>query len=993
MIADAPARAPDRDGFVLDPTAGVRVPALPASLLAELFAQPDLERALLALLAARGEVYHVLRLASSSLGVGIDRWLADPDGDHRRCAGSALTYLARCAMRATPLAACATVSLASLGDGGEPLSVGAAIRTRTRADADWVYEAGAAFERRPDAVGALLLRAAGNAFVLGDRLEVLDAARTEMRGEDDDRAAVAPPPTALNFTPAVRAALEHTRAPVTGRELARRVADAIGAPHDAALALVAKLVELGVLVTELRVPLVGDQVAALAASVRRIDAQDAGRLDRVRAALAAVDDAPFAERADRLAALAPEAAAFASTKQFYQIDATRELDGTVPRGFAHAADDAFRALARITVPNPHARRLAELFADKYNEGREVPLLRLLEARQSFDFETAIAKLPAQRLADDAQEELAALAATAAARGERAVALDALLPKLAAHHDGVAYAESYETIAHVLRGEDGALVPGLWSGFHAGAGRSLTRFADLLGDEVAAVLRRGARAAPGCVDAELASLPRIRRSINVMTRENPFAYELADGLWPAGDPERTLAPDDLVVGLAGGRLYVRSQRLGALVRVRQSHLARQTGNSRLGTFLATIAQSDLPYVGFSWGAAASKLPFKPRVTVAGAVVAPATWRVPAGVARDFAGPAGLAWRTLWRVPRRVYLVQLDNRALLDLDHSACVAQIAAFAARSRARSVELHEPLPDLSDAVVAGPAGRHVAEIALSLHVPPELTAAVPAPRAVAAVAAAAPATRFAPGTQWVYARCYLPFEREGYFIEREIGALLRELAGGYEDAHFLRYRDPDPHVRLRLRARAGADAALLGAVTASGDRWVRTGAIERFELGTYDREVERYGGPAAIELAERVFSADSALVLDLLREHRTAAEPLAALVLDVARTMLHLCGGLADAVAWSRDAFGRRPRLEPYEWSAVKTARAGLGDDGARYAELAARARSYRAAIPAADRARVTRALLHMHCNRAGVVSAAHELRLGYCAAALLDGELRRAR
>ncbi|MEA2688686.1 MAG: lantibiotic biosynthesis protein, partial [Candidatus Eremiobacteraeota bacterium] len=971
MIADAPAAAPDRDGLALDPVAGVRVPALPASMLAALFAQPDLELALFELLAQRGDVYHVLKLASSSLGGGIDRWLGDPNGDHRRCAGSALTYLARCAMRATPLAACATVSLARLGDGGEPLTVAAEIRTRTRADADWVYEAAAAHERRPDAVAALLLRAAGNAFVIGERLEVLDAARTEMRGEDD-RAAVAPPPTALNFTPAVRAALEHARAPVTGRALARRIGSLLDVPEAAALELVAKLVELGVLVTELRVPLVREQVAALAESVRRVDADAGRRLDGVRAALAAVDDAPFAERAERLAALAPEAAAFANTKQFYQIDATRDVGGTVPVAFANTVADAFRALARMTPPNPHARRLAELFAEKYNEGREVPLLRLLEARQSFDFETAIAKLPAQRLADDVQEELLALASTAAARGERVVALDALLPLLAAPHDGIAYADSYETLAHVLRGDGASLVPGLWSGFHAGAGRSLTRFADLLGEDVGDVLRRGVRPAPGCIDAELSSLPRMRRSINVMTRDNPFAYELVDGLWPAGDPERTLTPDDLVVGLAGGRLYVRSERHGAIVRVHQSHLARQTGNSRLGTFLATIAQSDLPYVAFTWGAAAVKLPFKPRVTVAGAVVAPATWRVPADVARDFAGPAGIAWRALWHVPRRVYLVQLDNRALLDLNHAACVAQIAGFAARAGTRSVELHEPLPDLSDVTVDGPGGRHVAEVALALHVPAAMTAAPPAPRIGAARVTPAFGTQFAPGTQWIYARCYLPFERAGYFIEREIGALLRELGAAYEDAHFVRYRDPDPHVRLRVRAAsAGTAAALWSAVVARGNGWVRAGAIERFELGTYDREVERYGGTAAIELAERVFTADTALVLGALREHRTAAQPLTELVLDVARTMLCLCGGLAGAVAWSKSAFGRRPRLDAHEWSAIKAARERLGGDGARYAELAARVREYHAAVPEHDRARVTRALLHMHCNRAGIVSA----------------------
>jgi thiopeptide-type bacteriocin biosynthesis protein len=42
-------------------------------------------------------------------------------------------------------------------------------------------------------------------------------------------------------------------------------------------------------------------------------------------------------------------------------------------------------------------------------------------------------------------------------------------------------------------------------------------------------------------------------------------------------------------------------------------------------------------------------------------------------------------------------------------------------------------------------------------------------------------------------------------------------------------------------------------------------GRIWKLQLDTYEREIERYGGPAGIELAERLFCADSACVLDIL--------------------------------------------------------------------------------------------------------------------------------
>ncbi len=46
---------------------------------------------------------------------------------------------------------------------------------------------------------------------------------------------------------------------------------------------------------------------------------------------------------------------------------------------------------------------------------------------------------------------------------------------------------------------------------------------------------------------------------------------------------------------------------------------------------------------------------------------------------------------------------------------------------------------------------------------------------------------------------------------------------------------------------------------------WLASGAARRVHFGTYEREIERYGGPAGIELAEQLFSADSAAVLEII--------------------------------------------------------------------------------------------------------------------------------
>jgi thiopeptide-type bacteriocin biosynthesis protein len=101
----------------------------------------------------------------------------------------------------------------------------------------------------------------------------------------------------------------------------------------------------------------------------------------------------------------------------------------------------------------------------------------------------------------------------------------------------------------------------------------------------------------------------------------------------------------------------------------------------------------------------------------------------------------------------------------------------------------------------------------------------------------------------------------------------------------FIRYSDPHRHLRVRFRGdaqRLHAEVlpALAGAV-ASGRSSER---VWRFQLDTYEREIERYGGPHGIELAEAIFCADSEAVLALTTEPQISQD------LDV-RWQLALCG------------------------------------------------------------------------------------------------------
>ncbi|HEV7428943.1 MAG TPA: thiopeptide-type bacteriocin biosynthesis protein, partial [Thermoanaerobaculia bacterium] len=78
----------------------------------------------------------------------------------------------------------------------------------------------------------------------------------------------------------------------------------------------------------------------------------------------------------------------------------------------------------------------------------------------------------------------------------------------------------------------------------------------------------------------------------------------------------------------------------------------------------------------------------------------------------------------------------------------------------------------------------------------------------------------------------------------------------------FIRYSESGWHLRLRFQ---GDPRALRERVQPTlesmAQRLIDTGAAWKLQFDTYEREVERYGGAEAIELAEEIFHRDSEAV------------------------------------------------------------------------------------------------------------------------------------
>jgi lantibiotic biosynthesis protein len=983
-----PAPAARAPLFEVTAAAVLRTPAFPAAILRRVYEAPDLKLALFELFERDPKLLAAIRLASPSLAVGIKRWLLRTPEDDQGAAHSSLAYLARCTTRCTPLAACAAVSALRVERAAPvtELRCEREVERRTRPDSGWVYGVVHRLEHAIAQYDGVRVAPSGLAYRKNGRLEVADAARTHLQLIGRAVAAVAVP-TALNDTLAVRTVVEAAHGGVPFGEVVARAAAALGSDAPSVAQLVAKLVDVGVLVSELRVPLTGDPPSALHDVLERTSLELADALAAFREALREADRAELAQAPDALERAIPLALALGSSEHYWQIDARRTATGAVGADVVDRIETALSALYRITPETSSARRLAAMFLGRYNPGREVPLLELLDPADGMRFEEIFKRDPDESAAAR-HGHLLELASGAIAEREHVLRLDdAALDALARGTRPVVAPKGYEAICHLVRGAGGAVVPVLSNGAREGTSRSQARFYDLLPDDEEPAARSAEP--PDTIVAEFVALPHSRRAANVAIRRRKRDYEIVCGVRGTVPPERTITLDDIVVGESGGRLYLRSVRLGKRLRVEQEHLLNPSTSSRFAAFFSLVEWSPKPLLAFDWGPLAAQLPFRPRVEIAGVVVALASWRVPRTIALDFGGERAAAWRRTWNVPRFAYLTFGDNRLLLDLTRPTCTIHIQKAASKLPAHAaVTLEEALPFFGDEIVHDQDGSgYFGELAVSLVTRGAPESAQPAAPAAVHELVPRAVTHRPPGSDWTYLKLYIAAERCGYFVEREIRAFRAELAPFADEAFFIRYADPDFHVRFRAHARTAADRDRLAlACLNRAHRWVESGVLARVAFDTYDREVERYGGVACIALAERVFTCDSDRVLERIAALRTASDRELFLIEDAAEFVLAAFGTPAAAHRWLRAVVGRRGHVKAETWKRVRAARQSLARRGPQPGALGDAVAELLRTTPEWRRDEIARALFHMHANRLGLAPAEEERLLDWTVA-LFDG------
>lgn len=848
----------------------LRAPVLPVRTYLDVTKDPARTPQDLLDLAHRPEVERALLIASEGLADSLNRLGELSQKRVGKVHSRLLRYLTRMATRPTPFGAFSGVAMGEFGsETSARLGLPQNLRVRVRADMGWTLALIEQLEGDPELFRQLHLVLNPMAHLAGDRIVLPQA---DKYGRSDARS------VRVRHTPAVDLVMQEAVAPVPYERLTETLAGAFTeASSEDVAGLIRQMWELGFLTGDLRPPQTADRPERHV--LTKLSGLPAATPieDRLRMVGDLAERAHDSDSLRRLAAAQRDLVP-GHPDQTYQADSALNLHAPVlGEPIAQAAAEAVSVLMRISAARDmrnHLTRYREEFTERYGAGTRISILSLLSPDTGLDAPPTYTKpprsieLPPLSAGDTTRLDGVLMEFAQQAWWDRAREVeltDSWLDRLAPTRLVQDPPPAMEAYLQIHAADRQAIDRSQWRAVMrfdslSYGGRTFGRFSDLLGEEAVGRLRDYARREedllPDVVYAELAFVPPYGRAANVTLRPSIRPYEIPVNTTPSVPAEQVIPLDDILVGVTDDRFYLWSQRLDKEIVVAQHHMLSPELAPNVARFL--IEASLDGYVqpaGFHWGPAESA-PFLPRVTRGKVVLRPAQWRLERGAVDDLAG-----WRERWQVPRHVYLVEGDQRLLLDLDHPACRAELREEL--TKWHTLVFHEMLPSFEGMWLQDSVGDHyVSEVVVPLLATDAVrTIRRQVPRRDRNV----PVQRHQPGSEWTFLKVYAAPERQDDIIAGPLLDLLSTLRQHdlLDRWFYIRYADPFPHLRLRVR---GTHAArVLAEVTLWGRDLVERGTARDIGLDAYAPEIARYGGPEAFDVVEQLFQASSEAVALLL--------------------------------------------------------------------------------------------------------------------------------
>lgn len=851
-----------------------------------------------------------LYLASPSLSAKLPDWLEDQNAATLRgLENSLVAYFSRLTGRPTPFGAFSAVALGEFGQSANmTITDDSAYRRTTRIGLRYLRRLMREVLNRPES--RRIMRYVANPTIYGERGDAHYLKRIEAtRGDTTLQPAV------FRMTARLRQVLSTLGPGKTQREIAMELAETgsheklsnrDGSLPDTISTFVEQLIESQILVPVLS-PVLDcfDPTQALIAEIRRIPALSSisDELLNINTELRELDAQGLGQPVPRYHALAKRLSALCDdgkTSGLFFVDVDRPTPlFSLPKQVASEILDGVQLLSAISRENDSTLdRFAERFLERFGT-QHVPLLDLFDVDFNFDFDTLHSGASWQ--ARDAH--LLRRVSETLAVGSMSLQFSEQDIGILRRADEVGYPACLAVLSTLIANREQDIADGNYQFFVEGITRAtgiLGRFAGLdqhWQERVAGLARREQGLAGEAVLADVIYDPPGEPASNFLCRPALTAYSIPFLASSSSAGEFQIRLTDLYICVREGRIFLWSKRLHKeVVPVHNSAYAfHHPGNPPVLRLLCRLATGN-SRVAWDWGEVLESLPFLPRVEYRRLIISRARWRISSEELNRIRGLTDAArmeeikkLRTVRRLPRQISLAQNDRRLTVDFSN---ILSVRTFLGLTKdEQNVSVTEVLPGPEQLCVRGPEGRFQHELVIPASFAVQRSSVksknlwhnCDAPMVV-------PDRQLPFNSDWLYIKIYTRRSAMDLVLANAISPLVRELADAdvSHEWFFIRYTDPYHHLRVRFHLVQRSQAAR--AFAAAGKHLsalIEQGLIWKWQVDTYEREMDKYSGQHGIRAAEQLFWADSVLSLrhiercSTLRAREEALLPMCMLSID----------------------------------------------------------------------------------------------------------------
>lgn len=387
------------------------------------------------------------------------------------------------------------------------------------------------------------------------------------------------------------------------------------------------------------------------------------------------------------------------------------------------------------------------------------------------------------------------------------------------------------------------------------------------------------ARPDTIFADIIHLPEARTG-NIIIRPELKRYQIPFLGKASVDQAHQIPVTDLMVSVHGHSIRLRSKTHNKIV-IPQLANAQNFSNPDsldLYHFLCDLqGQNQQLALSYFTGSICSLFVFIPRIVLDTLILSEAQWNF-----RDeHVKPVITAfktgqwnqmrdeierWRTQFRIPRYILLVESDNELYIDLENP-WLAETFVNEIKSRPAFM-IKEFLYRADTAVIRSDEGWHTNQFVVTFKNHSEKPAPQ-VPKNQITTENQAINRKFFTGSEWLFYKIYTGIKTADWLLTDVLRPLTErfQAAGWIDQFFFIRYSDPHHHFRFRFHL---TDLRFLGDLAREVHDalapYIANQSVTSVVTDTYNRELERYGANS-IRTAEAFFHTDSQTILDFLSQ------------------------------------------------------------------------------------------------------------------------------